>query len=120
MNRGGDKFKSGIAVLITLAVSIPVAHAQEQQAQEQTETNQLLIPDDLTIQESDQSQSGEGAAGLRYEEVRIGGRLERVTVRHEIGITEIYQNRRDDELWSAGERELGDVQNVRQWKLGGW
>ena len=120
MNREGERIKSGIAASIILAISIPIAQAQEQQVQEQTETNQLLLPDDLAIQKSDQAQSGEGDGGLRYEEVRIGGRLERVTVQHEIGITEIYQNRRDDELWSAGERELGDVQNVRQWKLGGW
>jgi hypothetical protein len=120
MNREGDRVKSGIAAIIILAVSISIAQAQEQQVEEQKETNQLLVPDDLTVQEREQSQPGEGDGGLRYEEVRIGGRLERVTVKHEIGITEIYQNRRDDELWSAGERELGDVQNVRQWKLGGW
>ena len=120
MNKEGGRIKSGIAASILLAIAIPVVQAQEQQAQEQVETNQLLVPDDLTIQKRDEAQPGGNVGGLQYEEVRIGGRLERVTVMHEIGITEIYQNRRDDELWSADERELGDVQNVRQWKLGGW
>jgi len=111
----GEIFRSGAIASILLAFAIPIA-----QAQEQLETNQLLVPEDLTIQTSDEAKPGENGNPPRYEEVRIGGRLERVTVRHQVGITEIYQNRRDDELWSADERELGDVQNVRQWKLSGW
>ena len=88
-------------------------------AQEQSGENKLLIPDglvdgisgDITIQQTSKYQ---------LEELRVGGRLERVTVRRNNGLTEIYQNQRNDAVWQSDEEGLGDVPNVRQWKLGGW
>ena len=73
--------------------------------------NQLIVPDDLTANKTDKYQ---------LQETRVGHRLDRVTVAWENGITEVYQNRRDDTIWSAEENQLGDTPNVRQWRLGSW
>ncbi len=104
----GAMIKSTVVKCIMLACFIHIIQAQ---AQEESATNPLLIPQDLTIK-----QSGE----FQFEELRIGGRLERLTVRHKNRMTEIYQNQRDDSIWFSEENELGEAQNVRQWKLGGW
>lgn len=77
------------------------------------EGNELKLPDDLTI-EAQQSENFE----LR--ETRVGHRLDRVTVQWQNGITEVYQNQRNDTIWSAEEDQLGDTPNVRQWRLGSW
>ena len=58
--------------------------------------------------------------GIQYQEQRIGGRLERVTVTRKNGFTEIYRNNRADTLWSAQENEIGEVPNVRRWVIGTW
>ena len=58
--------------------------------------------------------------GIQYQEQRVGGRLERVTVTRENGLTEIYRNNRADTLWSAQENEIGEVPNVRRWVIGTW
>ena len=65
----------------------------------------------LTIKENDKYQT---------QELRVGGRLERVTIRWNNGLTEVYQNERNDSLWYSDETELGAVQNVRQWRIGSW
>ena len=80
-------------------------------AQEAQEDQQFLIPEDLTVKQNQD---------YELQELRIGGRLERVTVKWNNGVTEVYQNKRNDTVWSAEESELGDVQNVRQWRLGSW
>lgn len=54
------------------------------------------------------------------QELRVGGRLERVTVTRRNGVTEIYQNHRADTVWVSEEAELGDIRNMRQWKIGSW
>ncbi len=53
-------------------------------------------------------------------EERVGGRLERVTVNWNNGITEVYKNGRDDTIWHSEEDSLGDRSNVRQWRVGSW
>jgi len=75
------------------------------------EEQQLLIPEDLTVKENE---------SFELQELRVGGRLERVTVKWNNGVTEVYQNKRKNTVWSAEENELGDAQNVRQWRLGSW
>ena len=75
------------------------------------EAQQLLIPEDLTVKENE---------NFELQELRVGGRLERVTVKWNNGVTEVYQNKRKNTVWSAEENELGDAQNVRQWRLGSW
>ncbi len=102
----GAMIKSIIIQCIMLACFIPIT-----QAQEESVTNPLLIPEDLTIKQSREFQ---------FEELRIGSRLERLTVRHKNGVTEIYQNQRDDSIWFSEEKELGETRNVRQWRIGGW
>ena len=96
---------------IMLACLMPISQAQEESAAPLLTPQAILIPPDLTAGKNEKFQ---------VEEWRIGGRLERLTVRHKNGITEIYQNQRDDAIWFAHENELGEVQNVRQWRLGGW
>lgn len=80
-------------------------------AQDDSNENLLQIPEDLTITENDK---------YEREELRVGGRLERVTVRWNNGVTEVYQNVRNDTIWNSSESELGEIQNVRQWRLGSW
>ena len=71
----------------------------------------FLFPEDLQVKPR---------GDLELQEYRVGGRLERVVVTRENGWTEIYQNRRHDTVWSGDETDLGEVQNVRQWRLGSW
>ena len=54
------------------------------------------------------------------QEHRVGNRLDRVTVKWNNGITEVYQNERDDTIWFAEEESLGDRPNVRKWRIGSW
>jgi len=105
---------SAIAFMLILGIRPDIAFltAMAQEVQEtQKEEQQLLIPDDLTVKKNQD---------YELQELRIGGRLERVTVKWNNGVTEVYQNKRNDTVWSAEENELGDVQNVRQWRLGSW
>ena len=85
---------------------VSYAHAQE----DSNETG-LKVPEDLTISTTSKYQ---------LEELRISGRLERITVRRNGGLTEVYQNQRTDNVWQTEEDELGDEPNVRQWRLGSW
>lgn len=116
--------KKGVLMAIALGSVITVAGAQEQPSGESEQG--LLIPEDLTYNagSKDQgsgSQLADGERGLDfYEETRVGGRLERVTVKRDGGFTEFYKNNRHDELWSGPEDDLGEVQNQRQWKIGSW
>ncbi len=96
----------GTAGLIAVGLLVSIASAQE--------TNEATlppVPEELTI-----DQKGE----FVVEEYRVGGRLERLIVRRDDGVTEIYRNQRNDTLWAADEAEIGDVQNTRQWRIGGW
>ena len=65
-------------------------------------------------------QQNQAGQSVRYQEHRVGGRLERVTITRENGFTEIYQNNRADTVWSAEENEIGEVPNMRQWVIGTW
>jgi len=117
MNRIITGVVSAIAFMLILGIRPDAAFltAMAQEAQEAQETQkdeqQLLIPEDLTVKTNQD---------YELQELRIGGRLERVTVKWNNGVTEVYQNKRNDTVWSAEENELGDVQNVRQWRLGSW
>ena len=76
----------------------------------------LQLPDDL----ADDLANGAQEHSVPYQEHRVGGRLERVTVTRENGFTEIYRNNRPDTVWSAQENEIGEVPNMRQWIIGTW
>ena len=97
-------------------------------AQEATEDQQeLKVPDDLTITTPDDLVLGaqEGLTitttdKFQVQEQRVGNRLDRVTVRWNNGITEVYQNERQDTIWFAEEESLGDRPNVRKWRIGSW
>ena len=54
------------------------------------------------------------------EERRVGGRLERVTVRRKNGLDEVYENPEVDSMWISEDKELGELQNVRRWTIGSW
>lgn len=78
--------------------------------------SELKLPGDLI---SEQTPPGQNQS-IPYQEYRVGGRLERVTITRENGLTEIYHNNRTDTVWSAQENELGEVPNMRQWIIGTW
>lgn len=103
--------KSTLITSIMFACFISITYAAITHAQEESTAEPLLIPEDLTIKQS---------GTWQIEELVVGGRLERLTVRHKNGVTEVYQNQRDDSIWFAEEKELGEPQNVRQWRLGSW
>ena len=76
----------------------------------------LKLPGDLIPEQTPTGQN----QSVPYQEYRVGGRLERVTVPRENGFTEIYHNNRTDTVWSAQENELGEVPNMRQWVIRTW
>lgn len=76
----------------------------------------LVLPEDLAAQQSDAT----GADKFVVEEQRVGTRLERVTVYRDNGIQEVYENREVDSMLGAEEKELGEVPNMRRWKIGSW
>lgn len=105
----GDKFAKQLAltlaaVLLMMSTAVPAAAQQSQP---------LQLPADLEANEQ-QTHS------VPYEEYRVGGRLERVTVTRENGTTEVYRNNRTDTVWNAQENEIGEVPNMRQWVIGTW
>ena len=114
--------RSVALVTTMLATAIAVALLTPLHAQETTESTEggLILPDDLTLNSESEDLTVIADGDYRREELRVGNRLDRVTVTWENGITEVYQNRRRDTLWTGEDNELGDVQNVRQWRLGGW
>ena len=77
----------------------------------------LRLPAGLTAPQGDPAAQ---AQSVPYQEYRVGGRLEQVTVTRENGVTEIYRNDRTDTLWSAAEEQIGEVPNMRQWVIGTW
>ncbi len=74
----------------------------------------------VTLAEAAQEPAGDANHSVAYQEHRIGGRLERITITRQSGITEIYRNNRTDTVWSAQENEIGEVPNMRQWIIGTW
>ncbi len=93
------------ALVGAMAFSPPPASADEPAQPD------LPPPGDLAPEES---------RGVRYREHRIGGRLERVIITRENGVTELYRNNRADTIWAAQENELGEVPNMRQWIIRTW
>lgn len=112
-----------MALLAWLAVQQPIpadelpaselpASELESQSEPQSE---LRLPEYPSV-ENNLAQT----RSVPYQEHRIGGRLEQVTVIRENGFTEIYQNNRADTVWSAEENEIGEVPNMRQWVIRTW
>ena len=102
-----------VSLIVGLSV-VPVVFLLAQQpapADEQPAQPGLQLPN---------APAPEKSRGIQYQEHRVGGRLERVTIIRENGFTEIYRNNRADTLWSAQENEIGEVPNMRQWILGTW
>ncbi len=95
-----------VGALVSALAQQPIS--ADEQAQEQADAESA---DDL---------AAEGKDGIRYEEHRVGGRLEQIIVPRERGLVETYRNKRTDTLWAAEENELGEVPNMRQWILGTW
>jgi hypothetical protein len=111
----------GVLITVAFGGMLSIAGAQDQQTGGQEPD--LLLPEDLTFNQGSQTSqtSQQDQQGfLFYEEIRVGGRLERVTVKRDGGFTEIYKNNRDDTLWDGAEGELGEGRNQRQWKIGSW
>jgi len=67
----------------------------------------LQLPDDL--------QAAADKRGVQYHEQHIGGRLERVTITRDGGLSETYRNKRADTIWRAPANEIGERVNMRQW-----
>ena len=94
-----------VGVAVFMLVQLPALAADEESQQG------LQLPDDLTMEKDRKFQ---------YQEHRVGGRLESVTVTRKNGFNETYRNIRPDTIWAAEENEIGDVQNTRQWTIGTW
>ena len=104
------KIAATLILSASLLLTTAVTHAQESSPVE------LKLPDDL----ADNLAESPSKTGVAYEEYRVGGRLERVTVTHKNGITEVYKNNRGDTLWNAQENEIGEIPNMREWVIGTW
>lgn len=94
-------FPPALALLATLCA--PLAHAQ------QAPSPPLETP-----------RAAQNPGALTYSEYRVGGRIENVIVTHKNGWREIFHNNRDDTLWGAGEKQLGDAKNIGRWILRSW
>ena len=109
------KLVAGIIALawVLLWAQPPLLADELQPAQPPSEQK---LPGDLVPEQTPAGQN----QSVPYQEYRVGGRLERVTVTRENGFTEIYHNNRTDTVWSAQENELGEVPNMRQWVIRTW
>ena len=77
--------------------------------------------DSTDLEQADpDAKSFNGDRKYYIEERRIGGRLERVTVRRKNGLDEVYENPEVDSMWVTEDKELGELQNVRRWTIGSW
>lgn len=105
----------GVVVLAFAMLAIPDSGcAHELPKTEETEA--LLLTESLS---SGQTEEEPAQRTIIYH--WIGGRFDRVTVEHPGGLREIYQNTDSrNNLWNADETELGQLQNVRQWRFGSW
>jgi hypothetical protein len=109
-------YLSPIVAISAMVISLwmaPVAWSDE--------TTGLKLPEDIAARESgSDSESVKPVSKYSIEESRIGGRLERVTVRRSNGFDEVYENKEVDSMWATEEKELGEVPNMRRWTLGTW
>ncbi|MGI9318213.1 MAG: hypothetical protein ACR2QW_12860 [bacterium] len=125
---GVNIFLLGFFMLLTVAPNTGLAQ------QTDGETEGLKLPEDIAersalgnenevseaeTQDADSLSLNEDRKYL-IEERRIGGRLERVTVRRKNGLDEVYENPNVDSMWITEDKELGEVQNVRRWTIGSW
>lgn len=74
----------------------------------------LKLPEDLAAKAQTE------ASTYTVEERRVGGRLDRVTIRRENGIDETYENTNVDSMWQTEDNELGQTQQMRRWTIGSW
>ena len=85
------------------------------------ETTGLKLPEDIAAKAGQNANDSDALEnGLQIEERRIGGRLERVTVRNANGLDEVFENIDIDSMWVTEDKELGQRQNVRRWTIGTW
>lgn len=102
----------GVCVLCTWLLALPVtAWAEQDEPDSAYPPSEQSTQDLAVLPESEQ---------YEVHKEHAGGRLERVTITWDNGITEVYHNKRADSLWASEETELGGAQNVRQWKLFNW
>ena len=115
-----------VGIVFTATLMLDTASAQQ--------TEGLELPDDIAArsalgQPGDSSDSEDAEPDVKsfngdrkyyIEERRIGGRLERVTVRRKNGLDEVYENPEVDSMWVTEDKELGELQNVRRWTIGSW
>jgi len=107
-----SRFSSVIALVMLFIPASGLAH----EVPKTGETEELLLEESSTSEQTEQESSE--SIIIYY---RVGGRLDRVTVERPSGLPEVYQNNNSrNNLWNADESELGDLQNIRQWRLGSW
>lgn len=121
------RFSGVIALAATgvliLAVQVSVSTADQVTAPAIQESEGLKLPADLQGNQEavDETNTGLGKGAVpkfEIEEKRVGGRLERVTVKRANGIDEVYENKEIDSMFSKEADELGEVPNVRRWTIG--
>ena len=94
-----------------LCFASQVALAQTSTDSDTKEFQGLQVPSDLKTQR---------LGNREIEELRIGGRLDRLTVRHDNGLTEVFENDQIGDLWLHEDDELGQKQKVRKWTITSW
>jgi len=99
---------SGMFVgLVCLVLNSPAYAADD--------TEGLQLPADI----AEKARTGP-APKYTIEERRINGRLDRITLRRDNGIDEVYDNTNANSLWQTEDEELGETQNLRRWTIGSW
>ena len=123
MNRMQKGFFAGVFLLAGISIATAQSSSEDQQELKLPDDLEITTPDDLTLDSGEDTQEDITITTTdRYQmqEHRVGNRLDRVTVKWNNGITEVYQNERDDTIWFAEEESLGDRPNVRKWRIGSW
>ena len=110
MNRGKKITGKAVVTIGALMLVAGPALASDQ-------SGGLKLPEDIAAREAAAEAS---SRNIQIEESRIAGKLQRVTVRRQNGIDEIYENENVDSMWLSEEKELGDLPNVRRWTIGSW
>ena len=116
-----NRMLKGVMAGMLMLAGVSGAASQDATGDQQ----ELKVPDDLTITTPDELTLNSPdnltittTDKFQMQEHRVGNRLDRVTVRWNNGITEVYQNERDDTIWFAEEESLGDTPNIRKWRIG--
>ena len=100
-----------IALSVMMMFSSSMALAQSDSESDTNQYQGLQVPSDLKTQR---------LGNREIEELRIGGRLDRLTVRHDNGLTEVFENDQIGDLWLHEDDELGQKQKIRKWTITSW